>query len=193
MAKPTRRFVPRLEAFDDRCLPSVTMLIDGGTSVQVQCDDTADNILVREETGVLSIYDNGSLIFSRSGMSLVEVFTNGGNDTVTYQVAPGDLAHSQTLRVDLGAGNDTFNATMDNVTVDSGNDLIVQAFGRAGGDTFNVSAQNAHVSLNASLVVDLIAGKGKATFNVDYTGVTVDQDPNNPANDGLFSHSEGRK
>src|SRR4026207_1484923 len=117
MAKTTRRIIPRLEAFDDRCLPSITSwTFDNGTLELAGNQAGADNIALVEENGVLTVYDNGTFWGSFSDVTFATVLTGGGNDVVSYSVV-GQLTHGQTLHVELGAGNDTFNGNLNNVTV----------------------------------------------------------------------------
>src|SRR4051812_6140762 len=186
MAKPTRRFVPRLEAFDDRCLPSVNCLQSGDT-LQVLGDDAAnvvtitDNVVidaVTGEKGVMVSADGQTWTFG-SSVARIQVFTYGGNDTLNYS-ASGALAASRTLTVDLGTKNDVFNCNMDGLSVGTHTDMIVQAYGQGGGDKIDLSAQNASVGASGSLVVDLQGGHGKDGLTTNFAGMTVD-----PA--GLFS------
>jgi hypothetical protein len=186
MAKSSRRFIPRLEAFDDRCLPSVTC-VQSGDTLQVLGDDSAnvvtisDNVVidpVTGERGVVVTGDGQTWTFG-SSVARIQVYTYGGNDTVSYS-ATGDLSASRTLSVDLGTKNDAFNCNMDGLSVGSHVDMVVQVFGQGGGDTVNLSAQNSSVGASGSMVIDLEGGHGKDGLTTNFTGMTVDPT-------GLFS------
>src|SRR5262245_30739188 len=183
------RFAPRLQRFDDRCLPSVTA-IQSGDTLQIQGDDLAnvitisDNVVidaVTGEKGVVVSSGTQSWTFG-SSVARIQVFTFGGDDTVNYS-ATGDLTAGRTVTANLGTRNDTFNANLDGLSVGIGVDMLIQAIGDGGMDKFNVSAQGASVGALASLFIDLQGGKGKDAFTTNYATVTVDPT-------GLFSHTE---
>src|SRR6476620_5170107 len=91
MAKPARRFVPRLEALDDRCLPSVTA-VQSGDTLQILGDGKAnvvtiqDNVVIDSVTGEMGVVvtgDGRTWTFG-SSVARVQVFTYGGKDSVSY-------------------------------------------------------------------------------------------------------------
>lgn len=189
MAKHTRRFIPRLEAFDDRCLPSVTA-VQSGDVLQIQGDNKAnvititDNVVIDSvtgEKGVIVTGDGQTWTFG-SSVARIQVFTFGGSDTVNYN-ASGNLDFGRTVTVDMGNNADTFNGNLDGLNVEAGIQMNVQVLGDGGGDKLNASAQNASVGPQATLLIDLEGQKGKDSFNTNYS-VSVD-----PA--GTFLHFEG--
>jgi hypothetical protein len=189
MPTKTRRFTPRLERFDDRCLPSVSA-IQSGDTVQILGDDTSnlititDNVVIDPLTGEKGVVVNGDGQTWTFGSSVarIQVFAFGGDDTVNYS-ATGDLTAGRTVTADLGARNDTFNADLNGLNVSSDVDMLLQVLGQGGADKFTVTAQGASVGALASLWIDLHGGKGKEAFTTDYATVTVDPT-------GLFTHTE---
>src|SRR5262245_10922031 len=209
MAKQTRRFIPRLEAFDDRCLPSVTfnevpngdpMNPNTSWTLQVQGDDGANNIAISDDgtalAGAVAITaDLQATYFSQHTISQIQVFTFGGNDVVDYSLA-GDMVVSRTLSVDVGLKNDTFNAHLGNCVIGGQADVnglypavdfIISVSGGAGSDRFNVDAAN-HVNRRASLAINLVGSKGKDVFTTNYSVTTDPADGLNPA--GFFLPSQ---
>jgi hypothetical protein len=174
-----RRFVPRLEVFDDRCLPSVTVS-EGSGFVNIISDDQADKIIITDNgtsaAGAVTVNVNGKDVWtSAESIGVIQVIGGGGNDDVAYSLT-GDLAVSRVVTAVLGAGNDKFTADFSNRTIASDAKFTVNAFGEAGKDTFNIYALNVTVNTtdpSYTPEVFLIGGRGKDTFNVqqDVTGL----------------------
>jgi hypothetical protein len=176
MARQPRRFVPRLEAFDDRTLPSVTVMPLTADGTLTILGDDATNVISISDTGK----DPGSLIVEADGqfhfidgfVNRIQVFTFDGDDTVVYQLS-SDLASHRTVQVDLGLGNDSFTANLSNPnplitqTLADGTDFLIQAFGGGGKDTLTLNAVGVNVGAGANLTVDFQGGRGRdgVTFN----------------------------
>jgi hypothetical protein len=213
MAKPTRRFVPRLELFDDRCLPSVTFteLSNGGGTYTLNIvgqNRVADNIVIKDDgtglAGAIEVDVIGQApYFSQNPISEIQISTGSGNDVVDYTLT-ADMVFSRSVIAHLGDGKDTFSAHLGSFNIGGpadGNgvyarvDLNFQVSGEGGADTFNVDAAN-HVRPGApgqgsNLFISLIGGKGNDVFNTNYS-VTLDPtDQFNPAL-GTFMHSENQ-
>jgi Ca2+-binding RTX toxin-like protein len=115
-----------LESLDGRIMPSVTATFQGGT-LAVFGDNQANTIEVsRDAAGTILV--NGGAVAVRGGAptlantTLLQVFGEGGNDTITLNEANGALPKANLFG---GAGNDI-------LTGGSGND---QLFGQDGNDT----------------------------------------------------------
>jgi Ca2+-binding RTX toxin-like protein len=119
------RFSPRLEQLDGRVMPAVTALFSAGT-LTVFGDNLDNSIQVgRNAAGQLLV--NGGAVKITGGTptvantSLIQVFGQGGNDTLTLNEANGALPKANLFG---GAGNDT-------LIGGSGGDML---FGQAGND-----------------------------------------------------------
>ena len=110
MSRQPRRFVPRLEAFDERVLPAVTVLPLTADGTLTILGDEADNVITISDSGKdpasLIIEGDGQLFFVDGTVTRIQVFTFGGDDTVDYWLA-SDLTANRTVHVDLGQGNDS--------------------------------------------------------------------------------------
>lgn len=123
--KKPYRFTPGLEQLDGRDVPTVTATFSAG-ALTVFGDNLDNSIQVsRNAAGQLLV--NGGAVKITGGTStvantsLIQVFGQGGNDTITLNEANGALPASNLFG---GAGNDT-------LTGGSGADLL---FGQAGND-----------------------------------------------------------
>ena len=177
MARRSRRFIPRLESFDERSLPSVT-IIEAGGLLQITGDQHENSITILDDgtanPGNVTVFADGQEFHSAGAVTNIVIQTLGGKDSVDYTLAPGVIADSRTFVVDLGRRPDTFAAHIDGVTVQAGQLLLVQAFGGTGVDTFTVDANGVNVELNGRLQVDLVGGKGTDVFNVNSNPGVID-------------------
>ncbi|MBO0699808.1 MAG: hypothetical protein J2P46_15530, partial [Zavarzinella sp.] len=166
MAQQHRRFVPRLEAFDERALPSVTVSYSATDGVlTVRGDDSNDLITItdtgKDTAGSITVFDHGNpVFFSDQPVTRIEVFAGGGADTVDYWQS-SDMTTNRTLAVDLGAGNDTFTAHLDGQNIADGSGLEIQALGRKGKDTLTLDANGVNLGAGAHLTVNFRGGPGK--------------------------------
>jgi hypothetical protein len=173
MARQPRRFVPRLEAFDERTLPSVTVSyspMDG--LLLVQGDNTNDVITITDtgkgEAGSVTVFDhNTPVYFSEGPVTRIQVLTYGGDDTVDYWLS-SDLTTNRTVWVDLGARNDAFTAHLDRQNLAAGNNLVVQAFGRGGKDRLGLDARQVNLGDHTCLMVDFQGGRGRDAVAFNY-------------------------
>ena len=181
MARQSRRFVPRLEAFDDRIVPSVSqpILLPDGT-LQIRGDDT-ENVILISDTGKspasVTVQGDGQTWFIDGVVTRIQVFTFGGNDRVVYSLS-SDLASNRTVFVDLGLGNDSFTANLSdpiplNQTLGDGTDLVIQALGGGGKDTLTLNAVDVNVGINTHLTVDFQGGRGHDGVTFNYSPASV--------------------
>src|SRR5262245_29819818 len=171
MARKIRRFIPRLEAFAERCLPSVDRF---GGALFITGDDTANTVVVTDDgAGNVLVTMDGTAFPVFTGVTSITIQTFGGRDTVDYTLT-GDLVGRQTVVADLGRQVDTFTAHVSDRTVLMDSKLIIQAFGDGGGDQLTLDAQNVSGGANSTFEVDLVGGKAKDVFVSNYTPGVVD-------------------
>ncbi|MBP3959651.1 hypothetical protein J8F10_30770 [Gemmata sp. G18] len=122
----TSRFTPGLEALDAREVPAVVATFSAGTLSVF--GDNLDNTITVSRNAAGTILVNGGAVAVQGGTptvantALIQVFGQGGNDTITLNEANGALPRANLFG---GAGNDV-------LTGGSGND---QLFGQDGNDT----------------------------------------------------------
>ncbi|QJW94923.1 beta strand repeat-containing protein [Frigoriglobus tundricola] len=122
------RFTPALESLTDRALPSVTATFTAAAGTLTVVGDNLDNTITVSRNAAGQILVNGGAVAAQGGTptvantTLVQVFGQGGNDTITMNETNGALPAADLFG---GDGNDT-------LTGGSGNDML---FGGAGNDT----------------------------------------------------------
>jgi hypothetical protein len=172
------RFVPRLEAFDDRIVPTVQVLPLTADGTLTILGDDAANVITISDTGKdpasLIIEADGQFYFVDGFVSRIQVFTADGEDTVEYRLA-SDLTSHRTVSVDLGLGNDSFTANLDGQTVAAGTDLVIQAVGGGGKDTLTLNASGVNIGAGAHLTADFQGGRGHDGVTFNYTPGVVDE------------------
>jgi len=177
MARQPRRFVPRLEVFDERTLPSVTVLPLTADGTLTILGDDADNVITISDTGKdpasLIVEGDGQLFFVDGPVTRIQVFTFGGDDTVDYWLS-ADLTSHRTVQVDLGQGNDSFAAHLDGQNLAAGADLVIQAIGDRGKDRLTLDAVGVNLGAGAHLTVDFQGEAGKDAVAFNYTPGLVD-------------------
>jgi Ca2+-binding RTX toxin-like protein len=121
------RFIPNLELLSDRVLPSVTAIFSPFGGSLTILGDSQDNTIVVSRDAAGRILVNGGAVPIIGGTAtvanttLINVFGQAGNDTITFDESNGALPTGDLFG---GDGNDT-------LTGGSGNDLL---FGQAGND-----------------------------------------------------------
>jgi len=182
MGFSSRRFVPRLELLDGRCVPAVVAL--QGTTLSITApagDTTADSVaiidygpVVNDEfgnyvSGGVTALVNGVTYPEHVDLSAIVIDTGAGNDKVTYDLwAP--LPTTRLISVSLGRGADSFVADLHGQTISgAATNLGISAYGDGGGDSLVLNANGATVSPEARLSVDFHgqAGKDAICFNYD--------------------------
>lgn len=171
MPRQTRRFVPRLEAFDARCLPSVSAVMVPGTGIlQITGDANANTITVTDDgtaSGVTVVADGQTFTFADT-ITAITVDAGAGNDLVTYNLT-APLASSRNIVVHLGTGNDAFTANLSNQGLGQYVSLDISAYGEGGKDALTLNAQNFNTDMNSILNFDYVGGAGKNTVAFNYT------------------------
>src|SRR5687767_6798575 len=113
--KTSDRFRPQLETLDTRDVPALLWwsAVAGG-AFEVVCDGGIDTVFVSDNgTGSVNnvvINVNGQPLIPQVSVWEVKVSTNGGNDSVTYEMtAPlNGSGWYRELEMELGAGNDYY-------------------------------------------------------------------------------------
>jgi hypothetical protein len=171
MSRTRNRFVPRLQAFDDRSLPSVTASVVPGSSIlQITGDAAANTITIQDNgqaTGLVVVGDGQTFTFAQTILAIV-VDTGDGNDTVGYNLL-GPLTGTRSISVDLGRGADTFTANLSGQTLTALANLDISAYGRGGVDTLILNAQGVNTEANSILNVYFEGGAGKDKITLGYT------------------------
>lgn len=178
MPTKSRRFLPRLEAFDERCLPSVTAVPSG--NILFITGDRADDQVVITDTGGpggLSVVADGNTIPVGSNITAINLDMGAGNDTVTYNLI-GTLTETHFITAHLGRGADTFTANLSGQALAPITELPISVYGDGGGDTMNLNATGICLqqipgddTSKSTLNVYFEGGSGKDNFNINCTTV----------------------
>ena len=177
MSRKSNRFVPRLEAFDERTLPSVTVApaAPGSTILMITGDAAANTITISDsgQTGGLIVVGDGQTFQVTDPVTAIVVDTGDGSDSVTYNLT-GTLSGLRSIDVELGRGNDVFTANLAGQALSAGANLDISAYGRAGADTLVLNAQGVNTDVNSILNVYFAGGAGKDKITLDYTNGGLD-------------------
>lgn len=176
MARQPGRFVPRLEAFDERVLPSVTVTCSPTGILTVKGGAAADVISIRDtgnsDPGSVTVFDHGTQVFASTvPITQIVVMSGRGNDTVDYWLTSG-LTSKRQVTADLGAGNDSYAAHLDGQSLAA--NLMMQAVGGAGKDHLELDAGHVTVGAKSWLTVDLRGGTGSDAVAFNYSPDFVD-------------------
>jgi hypothetical protein len=178
MTARIRRFIPRLEALDDRSLPSVAITTSGtsGATLQITGDAGVNDIVITDDgtgTGITVLAEGMVMPWTPpadvTSISAIVVSTLGGNDVVVYNLT-GNLTTTRLVSVDLGKGADSFTFNMNGFSVSgTSTNLGITATGDGGGDTLTLNANGSSVAPDAIMQVQFSgnAGKDAIVFNYD--------------------------
>ena len=179
------RFLPRLEALEDRWVPS-TFTFDGPTAtLTVTGTAGKDAIVITDDgtnnAGAVTVTSNGATLFTSgptAGVDQVHTIQvntlGGGHDSVVYNLTGNMVANNRSIVATFGGGKgDTFAANVNGSLVNSF--LLLQANGGNGGDRLSGTMTG---SLNGASFLGFIykGGTGKDTINIDATN-SVDIGP----------------
>jgi hypothetical protein len=175
-----RTCVPALEALEERAVPAC-FLSQLGATLNILGSNRADQVAINDNgSGSVVVrcdQDPTPRVFL--GINTIDVRTLGGPDLVTYQLS-GSVTGNHTVRVDLGAGRDTFNAflngndpaalTLNQHAVLTGSSLDFNLFGRQGKDTMSVDLSGGFTIGNlARLGIRMDGGIGNDLLAVNAT------------------------
>jgi hypothetical protein len=175
MSAKTRRFVPRLECFDERALPSVSYVLSGAT-LFVHGDAAANQITISDDgtaTGVSVTSTDGNNWAAGTAISSVFVDSQGGDDKVVYNLTGGLLSFNRLVDVDLGLGNDSYTANVGGTTLGDRVNLDLSGHGHGGKDSMILNAQGMSGGQDTVLNVAFSGDAGKDTIAFNYS-VAVD-------------------
>jgi hypothetical protein len=171
-----------LELLEDRTVPT-GFATQSGPTLTVTGTQGRDVIhLVDRGGGTVAVQVGQNPILQIfNGINTVNVSTFAGADTVTYDLVPlfgGPFVlglgvnDNLTLNVDLGAGNDTFQASFHQNDLGFGSQLTFNVRGREGNDQMNVDATGGvDIANQAKLAINLIGDQGNDSINTAYEGV----------------------
>lgn len=170
-----KQVAPNLESLEGR------QLLTAAASQPLVTEGSANGVPILLVTGtnkadVINITDNGTdavgnitLTFgngqtytSKTGVSLVQVQSKGGNDQVSYTLT-GDLVVTRTIQVSLGAGNDQFTADIP-ANINNPDGLNIEAYGNAGNDTMDVKQSGATLAGTFYPYLEGDAGNDRLTY-----------------------------
>jgi hypothetical protein len=175
MAYRTPRRALRLDAFDDRIVPSASF-VESGTVLTVRGDQFANVVTVTDngtgDAGNITVQVDDELPFVSTGaITTISVLTGSGADVVEYDLT-GDLSVERNVTFRLGNQNDSFVADLTGNLVAGGN-LELHAFGGNGWDDLRVTGTGGDVAEGSRLAIDVRGGNGMDTVNVDLSGVVL--------------------
>jgi hypothetical protein len=162
------RVVPTLEALEDRSLLSCTVFQNAGI-LTIAGDNLTNAVKVSDNGtygfGAIKVQCDGMTKISTMPIHEIRVMTLGGTDRVSYTLTGPLIALGQRMvRVNLGAGNDSFQASFANPLTGAGSDLLA-------GSTFQLNVAgglgNDNLAVDATHDVDVQAG---AKFGVQLYG-----------------------
>jgi len=177
--KRSWRFIPRLEALDERALPSVTVT-EVGSVLTITGDQSANNIEIRDSGGsgtdAVTVWVEGvqSDVAINDPVTKIVLCARGGQDVVAYNLT-GSFTDGTDRKVVVFLGNqdDTFTADL-NGSIGAGSDVTLKVYGCNGEDNLSVSGAGtagSPWSVDGHLTVNLYGGNGKDTIDVNYNGL----------------------
>jgi hypothetical protein len=123
-------FQPRLESLEHREVPAVDFSLSGGV-LRIDGGIGYDQIAINDYgNGTLRVYNSGTLR-TFNGVTDVDVTMNRGDDVVNY-ILQANRTTDIDYNIDLGNGDDTFTATIENKSI--GADLLLHVYGDVGND-----------------------------------------------------------
>ena len=173
------RFQPRVEALEDRLVPTIQLPISQtGSTLVVQGDNGPDNFTFNDNgQGTIDVVVNGDFLQNFTGVNTLNVTVVGGNDKIVYNLAKDMiLGQTRTLNVSLGNGNNSFTANLNNRQLQSsvlGSAAASLTFNIHGGHqrskiVFN--AMNMDIQTRATLNENVTGGIGNDTIISNFSG-----------------------
>jgi hypothetical protein len=174
MATQSRRFIPRLQALDDRSLPSVSYDLQG--TFLFVTGDIGDNTVTINDTGtdigieVIGVGELGDVTTFTATTPITHIFvsTLEGDDTVVYNLTQ-PLSVFRLVDADLARGADSFTANISGTSLATLVNLDISAAGGMGADTMVLNAQNVSTAEQSVLNVNFDGDAGHDSITFDYT------------------------
>jgi hypothetical protein len=179
------RFLPHLEALEDRYVPSTFSFNAATATLTVTGTAGKDAIVITDDgtnnAGAVKVTSNGHLLFTSgptagvNQVHTINVNTLGGDhDSVVYNLIGNMVANNRSIAATFGSGKgDSFAANVNGSLVNAF--LLLQANGGSGGDTLSGTMTG---SLNGASFLGFLykGGTGKDKITIDATN-SVDIGP----------------
>jgi hypothetical protein len=212
--RPGSAFVPRLEALENRWVPSASISFNHGV-LTINDNTAAAMIKVTDDgAGGITVTDANisSTPITHSEVKKIEI-DSGADDTINYKLT-GALTTARTLELNLGAGGDKVNLDLSkgvssdfSLDLDGGKgaNIIDADFGAVhnanvhldeslgkgtGGST---SIDFASTITNSRVFADIDAGRTTAAVHATFKGDITNSNVHLDANLGHLSHTVGIK
>jgi hypothetical protein len=170
-------FRPRLEALEERWVPTCTISENAGVLLIIG-DDTANQIAINDNgggaAGNVAVACDNTVLTSVGVITGIRVRSRGGNDTVSYTLAR-TLSSGQSRRVtiDMGTGQDNVKASL-NGALSSNSRFQLNVKGGTGHDRVVVASAST-IPANAFLILNLSAGGDFNVIRVSHTAQLTGQ------------------
>lgn len=165
-----------LESLEDRLALSCTVGVVGHELI-IKGDNKPDTIRIADQgNGHVYGYATGFGAFSFAGITKITVNTEGGSDTVSYNLM-GDLQAGQQQYVVIGLGSDsdpapdTFNAYLYGHDIKTKARLDILANGGGGADTLTMNALGTDVAALGAMKIQYGGASGNDTIKQLYSGL----------------------
>jgi hypothetical protein len=183
-------FRPRLEALEERCVPTCTVSENAGVLLIIG-DNNANTIVINDNgggtAGNLNVACDNTVYNSVGVITGIRVRDRGGNDTVTYTLSRNlSSGQSRKVLIDMGTGQDKVTVNL-NAALSSNSHLEVDTKGGTGNDKVVVNSA-ATVAANAFLTLNLSAGGNFNLIRVAHTALVTGQLNVNASVSGLYEH-----
>jgi hypothetical protein len=184
------RFVPNLEALENRLTPACSITESGGvmtiTGLSLPTPGgviSANHIVISDNgsfPGKITVTCDGAAPHTNAGfVNVIVVNAQDGNDQVEYTYLPGAAGFPRTLYADLGNGNDEFLGLISSPLVAA--NLTITALGQQGNDALRVATaamtsagplpMNVRIAPNKTVNVSLDGGIDNDVAFLAYRGV----------------------
>lgn len=178
--RPSRVSVAQLECLEGRRLLAaraaairiVEVEANGAVELQITGTSRADTLKI-SDTGtdaagnITLTYGNGKTYKSKKAVDSVLFLGGRGRDHVVYDLA-SDLSAARTVNINLGQGDDRFDASVTGAIIATNASLNLQAYGNQGNDTLTYNQTGA---TRAGIVFPFLSGDvGNDTITYTNTG-----------------------
>jgi hypothetical protein len=183
-ARSRNRFIPCLQALEDRCVPAVTASFSGTTMTLT--GDAHDNNITINDNGAssgsnLTTVLDGVAVTPPQFINTIVIKTGAGKDNVTYNLRGQLLSDTRALSVDLGADRDSLFVNFSGnglehsftpfVGLGPPSSFSLNVQGGSGNDTIGLDFGTGNVSDGSVLNVTVNGGGGDDTIAVNYRSI----------------------
>jgi hypothetical protein len=164
---PSSRFLPILEALEDRSLLTATFTNVNGTLTIVNNGNLAVVDNGTSGTGNVTVFATGQGPMTFDNVTHIIVQDTGTRDGISYQLA-GNLTAARRVDVDLGTGNDTFIAALGGSLL-ANTRMAINVAGRSGRETIQETV-NGNLFDGSALTFNANGGTSNTLFTSIVTG-----------------------